>query len=127
MNANDVHELVSALCDGDRNAFHTLIESDHDIIPVLIEQFKNANDGQCRANIVEVIWQHRLPSTISFLATALNDVHPDVWKQALDGLVTIGGPQSLDALNHCLVEIPQHDERSAWIAEAIDQIRSETM
>jgi len=127
MKPRDVCDLVSALCRGDVSAFHTLIEAEHDIIPALIEQFTNADDGQCRAKIVEVIWHYRLPSTVSFLASALNDEHPGVWKQALDGLVTIGGPQSLDALNDCLARTRPDNDRSHWIAEAIDQIRSQTM
>ena len=127
MNPSDVRDLVSALCGSDENAFHTLIEADDDIIPALIEQFADADDGKCRARVVEVIWQHRLPSTVPFLASAMNDEHPDVWKQAIDGLVTIGGPRSLGVLNDCLVRTGTDSERSHWITEAIDQIRSQTM
>jgi hypothetical protein len=126
MNVNDVCNLVSALCDGDENAYHTLIEANDDIVPALIEQFASAGNGERRAKIVEVIWQHRHPTTVSFLASTLSDPHPDVWKQALDGLVTIGGTQSLNALNDHLDRIPQDDGRFAWIIEAIDQIKSQT-
>ncbi|HMO16101.1 MAG TPA: HEAT repeat domain-containing protein [Pirellulaceae bacterium] len=124
MNPTDVGNLVSALRDGGENAYHTLIESHDAIVPQLIEHYTNANDGELRARIVEVIWQHRVPTTVSFLASALNDEHPEVWKQAIDGLVTIGGDHSVGALKTLLGQIKYDDARSPWIAEAIDQIES---
>ena len=127
MKPNDVRYLVSALCGGDDNAYHALIEANPDIIPALIEQFANVEDGEFRAKIVQVIWQYRLPTTVSFLASALNDEHPAVWKCALDGLVTIGGSLSTIALNDFLVRISRDDDRLPWITEALEQIQSQTL
>ena len=93
MNREDVAHLVEALCREDDKAFHTLIEALPAILPLLVERFHQEKDGESRARIVEVIWQHRQPASIGVLSTALEDAHPAVWKQALDGLVAVGGPK----------------------------------
>ena len=87
MNPSDVSQLVGELCGGEENAYHTLLEADDDVVPSLMQHCATDPDGEHRARIIEVIWQHRLSTSISFLASALNDEHPEVWKQALDGLV----------------------------------------
>lgn len=55
MNPADVSNLTSALRDGDENARHTLIELPDAILPVLIEHYTNASNGELRAMILEVI------------------------------------------------------------------------
>lgn len=125
MTPNDVSQLVESLCDGNDTAFHTLIEGDKTIIPLLTQQFATRVCGTDRARIIEVIWQLRDKATILFLASALNDECPEVWKQAIDGLVTIGGDQSLATLKTVLDQLHNADARSPWIAEAIDQIESQ--
>lgn len=52
----------------------------------------------------------------------MNDEYPEAWKQAIDGLVTIGGEQSVFALKAFLRQLKDGDARSPWSAEAIDQI-----
>lgn len=123
MNKSEVRELVDALCGGDENAYHTLIEANHDILPALAEQFAHTADGTDRARILAVYWQHRVQSVIPFLASALNDEQPEVWKQAIDGLVAIGGEESRNVLKDYLSRIPSRDERSNWISEAIGQLQ----
>ncbi len=123
MDPSDVSQLVNALCDGDDDAFHTLIEADRAIIPLLIQQFTAQTYGADRARIIEVIWQRRDKATIPFLASALHDPHSDVWKQALDGLVAIGGIESRNALIDFRSDISEDNERASWADEAIDQIQ----
>lgn len=127
MISNDVIQLVDLLCDGNDSddAFHTLVEADNSIIPSLIQQFTSRAWGVERARIIEVIWQRRDKTTIPFLASALNDEYLEVWKQAIDGLVTIGGDHSVDALKTILGQLNDNDARSPWIAEAIDQIETQ--
>ena len=123
MNDDDVARLVTALRDGDESAFHTLLEAPSSVVPVLVEQYKICSAVESRAQIVEVIWQHRQRSTVGFLAAALEDAHAEVWKQALDGLVTIGGPEGQAALETFLVDHAE-DERASWVKEAIEQLRN---
>jgi HEAT repeat protein len=122
MRREDIPRLIAALCTGDEGAFHTLIEAPDDIVPRLTQEFHSQADGELRARLVEAIWRHRLPSTIPFLATALTDEHAEVWKQALDGLVTIGGDSAKETLHACKRALDTTDERNAWINEALDQL-----
>jgi HEAT repeat protein len=120
-----VAQLVESLCDGNDsdNAFHTLIEADKSIIPPLIQQFKTRVCGADRARIIEVIWQHRDKASIPFLASALRDAYPEVWRHALDGLVAIGGINSHAALIDFRSESSEDSERVSWVDEAIGQIQ----
>ena len=99
------------------------IEAPHAIVPSLIEHYEIQADGESRASIVEVVWQHRQHSTVDFLAAALGDAHAEVWKQALDGLVAIGGPRAEAALEAFLTDRAD-DERTPWVKEALQQLRS---
>jgi len=105
---------------GGENAYHRLIEADDAIIPLLVDAFRREQDPAIRAQLVEVIWQHRLLQTVDFLAEALDDADPGVWKSALDGLVALGGPRARGVLKAAR----QHadPERVVWIDEAIEQI-----
>jgi uncharacterized protein YgbK (DUF1537 family) len=109
------------------DAYHHLIEVDHAVIPYLVEAYQAEQDSAIRALLVEIIWQHRVPATIEFLSTALADPAPEVWKAALDGLVTLGG-----ATAACVLETAKHRVLSGrqgetiqieWIDEALQQIR----
>src|SRR5262245_40284300 len=82
----------------DEEAFFGLIESHSRVVPVLIEAFATEKDRVVRAQIIQYIWQHRRPDTVPFLAHVLHDPEPAVWKEALDGLVAIGGDGALQAL-----------------------------
>ena len=125
MTLNDVGQLVDSLCHGidSDDAFHTLIEADKSIIPLLIQQFTTRASGADRARIIEVIWQHRDKTSIPVLASALRDPHPDVWRHALDGLVTIGGIESHAALVDFRSELGEDSEQASWVDEAISQFQ----
>ncbi len=123
MTPSDIHQLVESLCCGDESAFHTLIEGDKAIIPLLIQQFTRRTQGVDRARIIEVIWQFRDEATIPFLASALRDPYADVWKNALDGLVAIGGIESQDVLSDFRAEISTGTERAEWTDEALGQVQ----
>jgi hypothetical protein len=82
--------------------------------------YSRENDIVVRAMIVEAIWQHRQQSVISFLADALRDPAPMVWKQALDGLVALASPEVMTVLRSA-ANREIEAERRAWIEEAIEQ------
>ena len=109
------------------NAWHSLIEADPKAIPLLIEAFRAEQNVGVRAEIVEIIWQHRRPETIPFLAEVLDDPEPEVWKAGLDGLVALGGDAALEALAAARQRVKAALGGGAvqleWIDEAIEQIR----
>lgn len=86
MSATDEY-LQMARCGSSEAAFHGLIDLGPPVIPPLVQAYRSESDPHLRALIVAVVWQHRCPSTLDFLIAALDDPHPAVWKQALDGLV----------------------------------------
>lgn len=112
--------------DGDGGAFHSLIEMDHCVIPELITKFRNEPDASLREFIVEIIWQHRDPLAIPFLGEALQDSEPAVWKEAIDGLVTLASPAALKELHAAkgrhFASKSDAEEFRGWIDEAIQQI-----
>lgn len=107
------------------NAWHSLVEADHAIIPFLVEAFRIEPATKTRSLLVSVIWQHRLPETLDFLTEALDDRAPEVWKSALDGLVTLGEPSAIRVLQSAKEHIQGGGEMAAakveWIDEAIRQ------
>lgn len=61
-------------------------------------------------------------SVIGFLIESLDDSENDIWRTALDGLVSIGGPL---VRKHLQAYISSHKttNKLEWIIEAIDQLR----
>jgi hypothetical protein len=77
--------------------------------------------------IVRVISPLGGPDAIEFLGTALDDPHAEVWKAALDGLVSNASPSSRRAIEQAKGRIATHGrERLAWFVEAIEQINETT-
>lgn len=107
----------------EEDAFHSLLEQDPAIIPILQDAYRTEPDPDVVALLVEVIWQFRDPKAIPFLEEALRDARPRVWKSALDGLVTLGGTESAKVLERTLAAIQASDpKRAEWISEALEQV-----
>ena len=106
------------------DAYHSLVEADDAIVPFLIEAFRSERRPAIRAELVEIIWQHRVPETIQFLSEALEDRAPEVWKSALDGLVALGGQAAVEVLESAK-QRARSSERASWIDEALRQIQGE--
>ena len=109
-------------------AYHSLIVADHAILPILIKAYRTEAEPAIRATLVKIIWQHRIPETISFLSEALNDNHPEVWKNALDGFVALADPSAIQILELTKERIALADTtrsvRIDWINEAIRKIQN---
>jgi hypothetical protein len=121
-----LQDHLEAYRSGDRDqAFYGLINHVDNLLPHLINAFQSETDPQVRAFIVEVIWQQRDRGAIPTLAAALNDPDGQVWREALNGLVTLASPESVEALR--LARGRQfratHEQESfnTRLEEAIDQ------
>jgi HEAT repeat protein len=108
-------------------AFHGLTEAGRSVIPCLVDAFRQERSPSIRAELVSIIWNHRRPEAAGFLAEALNDLDPKVWKSALDGLVTLASPAALQILqaasNRELPNKKQTEEFRKWVSEAIAQVQ----
>ncbi len=94
-------------------------------LPYFIAAFEAESTPSRRARLVRAIWQFRDMAALSTLAMALNDSASEVWKDALDGIVTLGGRQALAVLTRArtaLAACPAETERLAWIDEAAAQV-----
>ena len=107
------------------NAFHFLIEAPAEAAPLLVEAYHVQSCSSKRAAIVEIIWQFRNAKTVPFLATVLRDDSDDIWRQALDGLVAIGGDTALEALRSEKTSLPVTGKKTRWIDEAIEKVQQE--
>ena len=109
------------------DAFFGLIEAGPAVLPALIDAYGRDENRDIRGRIVECVWQLRGPEAIGFLADRLLDPDPGVWQQALNGLVALGGPGALRALQTVRSGLPAGQPRSGitaeWIDEAVEQIR----
>jgi HEAT repeat protein len=107
-------------------AFHALGDIGSSAVPILIDAFRKETGPDIRAELVEIIWNHRRPEDVAFLGEALSDADPKVWKRALDGLVTIASPAALQILQTASIrELPdkkQQEEFRRWVDEAIAQL-----
>lgn len=101
-------------------AFHGLRELDAAALRAMQSAYRDEDDPIVRALIVEAIWQHRRPEATSFLAEALDDPAPRVWRQALDCLVALASLESIRALRSAR-DRETEPERRAWIEEAVGQ------
>ena len=114
--------------DADR-ALHGLLELDDEDLRELASEFRAATDTRLRVFLLGVIWQHRQQSVVPLLAEALLDSEPRVWREALDGLVTLASPASLEVLRAARTRhfTKQHDaeEFRRWLEEAIEQAETE--
>ncbi|MFO1457763.1 MAG: HEAT repeat domain-containing protein [Verrucomicrobiota bacterium] len=121
--ASPVQEFLGKFRKGDRDAaFFGLLELDRRFLPELMSLFPSERDAQVRAFLVEILWQHRQASIIPFLEDALQDPAPEVWKEALNGLVTLASPAVLGVLRRAKSRRSDSNEFLRWVDEAIDQV-----
>src|SRR5580765_2290610 len=75
-------------------------------LPHFIDAIKGERDPIRRSRLIRVIWQFRDRSALPILAEALQDPYNEVWKDALDGIVTLGGDQALHLLHDAQRKLP---------------------
>lgn len=120
----NVDELLALARSGSRDAaFHNLIELGEPAIARLGDVYRAEPDPHFRAWIVEAVWQTRAPAAIPILGEALLDPAPEVWKQALDGLVTLATHDALRVLEAALEQVGEdRPELREWLEGAIDDV-----
>jgi hypothetical protein len=94
-------------------------------LPHFAAAFERETNWERRARLVRVIWQFRDPAVLPILAIALRDPSSGVWKDALDGIVTLGGQDALCILKKAQIAAAaetSESEKLAWIDEAAGQV-----
>jgi hypothetical protein len=125
--AEILRELSELDGPGGKEAFFRLLHLERQSLPVIEEAFRRAPSPRLRARILEIARQlhWRLEALGLFLEAARDPAEP-VWKEALNGLVAIGGPAGLDALRALRREWswPRSPRRLEWVEEAIAQLEA---
>src|SRR6266705_3517438 len=98
-------------------------------LPLVAEAYAREGEPGRRAEIVRCLWEFRDSAALPTLAAALHEDHDPVWKEALDGLVALGGDAALRILEAERAN-PSTSRRDVikreWIDEAIGQVRDGT-
>jgi hypothetical protein len=120
-----LQHYLAELRHGDRdNAFHSLIEADPTIVPLLIAEFSREPDA-FRGELLRVIAEFRSTDTIPFFADRLFDAH---WKIALDFLASQRSSSAISALERARTRTfdtqRETDEFREWLEEGIEQATS---
>jgi len=102
------------------NAYHRLIELGSEIISMVTTCFETERDPAIRSTLVNIAWRADSSRAFPLLQQALNDTEPSVWKEALDGLIAVGGSSALDVLRQARARAKA--EKAEWLDEAIEQI-----
>jgi HEAT repeat protein len=109
-------------------AYHALIELGPFILPEIAAQFGETSDPRLRAALVQIARQLRSEEAVELFAAGLDDPAPVVWKEALDGLVSLATPAAVEVLGRALDadegEGFAADERRGWLEEALGQARA---
>ena len=84
------------------------------------------NQAHVAAQHIPQLRQFRDAAALPALAAALRDPDGRVWKEALDGIVTLGGPPALEVLQAAraaLETFTDAEVRQQWIDEAVEQVK----
>src|SRR6185436_16153559 len=88
----------------------------------LRDAFPGAKLREVRRQMVSIAASTGGEAALEILNIALDDEESCVWQEALDGLVSIGGPTSVCIVSRAL-ENTLEDGRREYLAEAVEQLR----
>jgi hypothetical protein len=109
------------------SAFHGLLDVGHEAIPDMISIFRTTPEREIRVFLAGVIRRYNDPSTLSFFREAIYDPDSYVWKEGMDGLVSLASQPALDALQSArdrqFVDQQDANDFRSWLDEAIEQVK----
>jgi HEAT repeat protein len=119
-----IAEWIAALHGSSSEQSFCRLKSAPEALRHLIEALDREPDARRRATLVHFLWQLRDPAALPTIATALEDVDERVWKEALDGVITLGSQAALELLEARRgVQSSSSSVKRRWLEEAIDQVR----
>jgi len=123
---NKFDHFIRKYHNGDEEeAFFGLVDLGLDVLPDLLARFHAEVDFRERAFLLKISRNIGEPTSVSLMGEALHDQNPDVWKEALDGLVTLASPQALNVLYSARSNrLDNDDVFQEWLDEAIEQIEA---
>ena len=104
------------------SAWHSLV----DLGPAALDELHHAlrwtTDLHLRRALLSVIVAIRRPESASLFGSLLRDKDTEIWRSALDGLVTLGTDEAARILESA--RTTPDEERRLWIEEALGQLRN---
>lgn len=123
--ADRVKELVAQLNGAHADdAWHSLVEVGAPAVPHLAKLFEATKDRVTCVSIMTVAGQQRSGEALELLRRGLASECDEVWKAALDGLVSFGGIEASQALAHARQSASA--VKAAWLDEAASQVEDDT-
>jgi hypothetical protein len=118
---NQVKYYVSHLGrDDSEDAWHSLVDLGSAALPYIREAYHCAADDRKRVLLIQVLAEQKDEKSLVVFKSALHSSASEVWKAALDALVSLGGSAATELLRTAETEVPA--ERLSWIREALQQI-----
>src|SRR5215510_13211857 len=114
------HYVAQLTGPGADDAWHSLVDAGPAALPHLVDAFNRTGDRRVRVYLVQIISEYRSTEGITFFETLLKSDDAEIWKAALDGLVTLGGEAALHALSTAGASAAP--EKQTWLDEARKQI-----
>jgi hypothetical protein len=102
------------------DAWHSLVELGSAALPCIREAYHCAADDRRRVLLIQVLAELRNEESFALFGEALHSSSSEVWKAALDALVSLGGSAATELLRTAEAKVPA--ERRGWIREALQQI-----
>jgi hypothetical protein len=98
MDAKIVESLKAFRAGDDETAMTMLLEAEEELVPALVEAFRQETEAEVRAFLVTVAWERREEYSTAFIVESFNDPAEEVWQAALDGTVALASEEMLDLL-----------------------------
>ncbi len=99
-----IESLKAFRAGDDEAAMTTLLEAEEELVPALIQAFREEVDLEARAFLVTIAWERREQHSTAFIVEALNEPAEEVWQAALDGTVALASPKILDVLHTAKIQ-----------------------
>ena len=98
MESKILESLKAFRAGDDEAAMAPLLAAEEELVPSLIQTFRQESDPEARAFLVTLAWERREQQSTAFIVEALNDPAEEVWQAALDGTVALASTEILDLL-----------------------------
>ena len=90
------------------------------LYPMSFEISRHSPSSSSKVALIRVVSEYRTKDALPFFANLLRVADGEIWKTALDGIISIGG----EAAVNCLHEVSKtlNSEKRPWVDEAVSQI-----
>ena len=125
MATTEIAELIRQLHGPGAEGAQCTLTGMPETLHVVVAVYEAEPNPRRRAALIHCLWEYRDLAALPTLQRALLEADERVWKEALDGLVTLGGEEAERALRDArdmLARQPSGDVKHEWIDEAIQQI-----